>query len=77
MNAEILTYSRAKGIFAGITLNGASVRRDDDSTEAIYRHEVPTRDLLTGVVPPPPEAHAFLDAIKEAKVQSAASRQPR
>src|SRR5580658_6829401 len=35
LNTEILTYSRAKGIFAGITLNGAAIRRDDDSTEAI------------------------------------------
>jgi lipid-binding SYLF domain-containing protein len=74
MNAEILTYSRAKGIFAGITLNGASVRRDDDSTQAFYGHEVPTRDLLTGVVPPPPGSNAFLDAIKDAKGQATASR---
>jgi len=74
MNAEILTYSRAKGIFAGVTLNGAAVRRDDDSTEAIYGHEVATRSLLTGEVPPPPEAHAFLDAIKDARVQATASR---
>lgn len=74
MNAEILTYSRAKGIFAGITLNGAAVRRDDDSTEAMYGHEVSTRSLLTGEVPPPPGAHAFLDAIKDARAQASASR---
>jgi lipid-binding SYLF domain-containing protein len=74
MNAEILTYSRAKGIFAGITLNGAAVRRDDDSTNDFYGHEIPTRDLLTGQVPPPAGAHAFLDAIRDAKVQAAASR---
>jgi lipid-binding SYLF domain-containing protein len=74
MNAEILTYSRARGIFAGITLDGAAVRRDDDSTEAIYGREVPTRDLLRGVVPPPPAAHAFLDAIRNARTQATASR---
>ena len=74
MNAEILTYSRAKGIFAGITLNGAGVRRDDDSTEAEYGHEVSTRAILTGQVPPPPGSHAFLDAIRDAKAQSTASR---
>ena len=34
MDTEILTYSRAKGAFAGLTLNGARFRRDDDSTEA-------------------------------------------
>lgn len=74
MNAEILTYSRAKGVFAGVTLNGAGVRRDDDSTEAFYGHEVPTRNLLTGEVPPPPAAHAFLSAIREAKAQASASK---
>jgi lipid-binding SYLF domain-containing protein len=74
LNAEILTYSRAKGIFAGVTLTGAGIRRDDDSTEAFYGHEVPTRSLLTGEVPPPPGAHAFLDAIKDAKRQATASK---
>lgn len=74
MNTEILTYSRAKGVFAGLTLNGAGIRRDDDSTEAFYGHLVPTRDLLTGEVPVPPGASAFLDAIKSAKAQARASR---
>ena len=74
MNAEILTYSRAKGIFAGITLNGAGVRRDDDSTEAEYGHEVSTRAILTGQVPPPAGASAFLDSIRDAKAQASASR---
>jgi len=74
MNAEILTYSRAKGVFAGVTLNGAGVRRDDDSTQAFYGKEIPTRDLLTGQVAVPAGAHAFLDAIREAKAQSASSR---
>jgi lipid-binding SYLF domain-containing protein len=74
LNTEILTYSRAKGIFAGITLNGAAIRRDDDSTEAIYGHEISTRRILMGEVPPPAEAHAFLSAIRDAKMQAAASR---
>jgi len=73
MNAEILTYSRARGIFAGITLNGAAIRRDDDSTEAIYGHEISTRRILMGEVPPPAEARAFLSAIRDAKMQAAAA----
>jgi lipid-binding SYLF domain-containing protein len=74
LNTEILTYSRAKGIFAGITLNGAGIRRDDDSTEAMYGHDIPTRSILTGAVPPPPGASAFLDAVHNAKLQAKASQ---
>src|ERR1700690_4249583 len=56
LNTEVLTYSRAKGIFAGLTLTGAAIRRDDDSTEAVYGAEIPTRRILRGEVPPPPQA---------------------
>ncbi len=70
LNAEILTYSRAKGIFAGVTLNGASIRRDDDSTEAMYGHEISTRRILMGEVTPPPAAQPFLDAVRNAKEQA-------
>ncbi|MGA2535984.1 MAG: lipid-binding SYLF domain-containing protein [Terracidiphilus sp.] len=74
MDAEILTYSRAKGVFAGLTLNGASIRRDDDSTLAEYGHEVATRDVLMGQVAQPPGSGVFLDAIRAAKLQAKASR---
>jgi lipid-binding SYLF domain-containing protein len=77
MNAEILTYSRAKGVFAGVTLNGAAVRRDDDSTEAFYGHEIPTRDILTGQVVPPDGSNAFLDAIRDAHSQARAAADSR
>jgi lipid-binding SYLF domain-containing protein len=70
LNAEILTYSRARGIFAGVTLNGAAIRRDDDSTDAMYGHEIPTRRILTGEVAPPPAAEPFLDAVRSAKEQA-------
>jgi lipid-binding SYLF domain-containing protein len=73
LNTEILTYSRAKGAFAGITLNGASIRRDDDSTDAIYGHDVSTRRILEGRVAVPAAAHQFLDAVRGAKAQAVAS----
>ncbi|MBV9086952.1 MAG: lipid-binding SYLF domain-containing protein, partial [Acidobacteriaceae bacterium] len=60
LNTEILTYSRAKGAFAGITLNGSDLRRDDKSTEAIYGKEVTSRDVLMGKVRPPAAARPFL-----------------
>jgi lipid-binding SYLF domain-containing protein len=73
MIAEILTYSRARGAFAGLTLTGASIRRDDDSTEAIYGHEVSNRRILRGEVAVPESAQPFLDAVRNAKAQAIAS----
>src|ERR1017187_6502021 len=70
LNTEILTYSRAKGAFAGLTLNGASIRRDDDSMEGFYGRHVSTRAVLAGKVAVPAAARPFLTAIHEAKGQS-------
>jgi len=74
LETEILTYSRAKGAFAGLTLSGASVRRDDDSMQAIYGREVTTRSVLTGKVAATPEAQSFLNAVRNAKAQAVAQK---
>ncbi len=74
MNAEILTYSRAKGAFAGLTLNGAAVKPDEDSMKAVYGPDATERSVLLGKVEAPASAHAFLAAVREAKAQSAASK---
>lgn len=73
LDTEILTYSRAKGAFAGVTLNGASIRRDEDSTEAVYGHDISTRRILQGEVAVPASARSFIDAVRDAKRQSIAS----
>jgi SH3 domain-containing YSC84-like protein 1 len=73
LETEILTYSRARGAFAGVALTGAAIRRDDDSTEAIYGHDVSTGRILRGEVAVPESAHAFLDAVMNAKAQSIAA----
>ena len=73
MEAEILTYSRARGAFAGLTLNGASIRHDEDSTRAIYGHNVSNHKILQGEVAMPAGAHTFLAAIRSAKAQAIAS----
>lgn len=72
LNTEILTYSRAKGAFAGLTLNGASIRRDDDSMEAIYGRNVSTRAVLTGKVAATEASERFLNAVRGAKAQAIA-----
>src|SRR6202158_23028 len=70
MDTEILTYSRAKGAFAGLTLEGASLRRDSDSEHAIYGRHVTTRAILLGKVAAPSAARPFLAEIREAKAQA-------
>jgi SH3 domain-containing YSC84-like protein 1 len=63
-DSEILTYSRAKGLFAGISLNGAVVQQDNDSTRAIYHKKIGQRKILSGSVAAPAAASAFLAAVK-------------
>jgi lipid-binding SYLF domain-containing protein len=73
LDTEILTYSRARGAFAGLTLSGAYIRRDDDSTSAIYGQRRSTRSILTGRVAAPASAQSFLNAVRNAKAQAVAS----
>ena len=65
MNAQILSYSRTKGLFAGLDLSGAAVRQDMDSTVALYGKSIPFRTILSGEVPPPPSTMAFLNAVSK------------
>lgn len=78
MRAEVLTYSRARGAFAGITLNGAVIKQDEDDTVALYGKMIPSQRILSGSVPPPAGAHAFLAEVskyfREAKSGEAASK---
>jgi len=73
LNAEILTYSRAKGIFAGLTLNGAAVHQDEDAMHAFYGPNVTVRQALMGEVPPPPGSMSFLGAVRSAREQAKAA----
>ena len=63
MRAQVLTYSRARGIFAGVSLAGAVINQDKDSTREFYGRMVPFKTSLTGEVDPPAGAHAFLTAL--------------
>jgi lipid-binding SYLF domain-containing protein len=62
MRAELLTYSRARGLFAGITLNGEVVKQDRDDTRDFYGRMVSFRSVLTGLVAPPAGSEPFLKA---------------
>jgi SH3 domain-containing YSC84-like protein 1 len=70
MNTEMLTYSRSKGIFAGLTLEGAVIEQDNDSTRAIYGKHMMFRNILSGKVATPRSAEAFMKAVGEAGHQA-------
>lgn len=63
MTAEILSYSRSRGLFAGVSLEGGTLRQDDSANQDLYGKAVDNRTILTGGVLAP-EAKAFLAAIK-------------
>jgi SH3 domain-containing YSC84-like protein 1 len=66
LNTELLTYSRSKGAFAGLTLEGAVIEQDADSTEAIYGKDIPFRKILMGGIPAPASAAPFMAALHRA-----------
>lgn len=65
LNTEILTYSRSQGVFAGITLDGAVVEQDSDSTRAIYGRDRAFHAILSGRVAAPKSTMGFMKAIAE------------
>ncbi len=62
--AEILTYSRARGLFAGIALDGATLRPARGANQHLYGNDLATTDILRGGVPAPDAARPLLEALK-------------
>lgn len=63
MRAQVLTYSRARGVFAGVSLNGAVVKQDKDTTREFYGHMVTSKASLLGEVEAPATANPFLTTL--------------
>lgn len=70
MRSEVLTYSRARGLFAGVDLSGAAVTQDKDETRLLYGKFVPFEEILGGKVPPTASSEAFLAAVRRYSEQS-------
>jgi lipid-binding SYLF domain-containing protein len=70
MKAEVLTYSRARGLFAGIDLSGSSITQDKDETRVLYGSFVPFPEILTGKVQPPSSSESFLATVRKYSIQS-------
>jgi len=66
LRAEILTYSRARGLFAGVSLAGSTLRPDNDANERVYGKKISARDIvLHHAVPPPPSAALLLSTLRK------------
>jgi lipid-binding SYLF domain-containing protein len=65
LKAEVLTYSRARGIFAGIDLNGSAITQDKDETRVLYGQFSPFSDILSGKVRPKESTEPFLAAVRK------------
>ncbi|HLQ50470.1 MAG: hypothetical protein AUH86_22620 [Acidobacteria bacterium 13_1_40CM_4_58_4] len=63
MRAQVLSYSRARGVFAGLELNGAVIKQDKDSTREFYGRMVPFNTSLTGTIDAPANAYSFLNTL--------------
>ena len=72
LDTQMLTYSRSKGAFAGLTLEGAVIQQDSDSTTAVYGKDVKFQSVLLGKVPTPPEARPFVESVSHAVRASSA-----
>ena len=73
LRAQVLSYSRARGVFAGLALSGAVVGQDKDSTREFYGRMVPFKTSLTGQIDSPAGAFPFLNSLAK-WAKSAASK---
>jgi lipid-binding SYLF domain-containing protein len=65
LTAEILTWSRAKGLFAGISLSGATLREDEDWNTELYGKALKNREIITGDTPPPAAAAPLMEQLNK------------
>lgn len=65
LTAEILTWSRAKGLFAGISLSGATLREDEDWNTELYGKSIKNREIITGNTAPPAAAAPLMEQLNK------------
>ncbi len=70
MRAEVLSYSRARGVFAGVALNGAAITQDEDETRALYGDKASFEQVLAGKVAPPAGSDTFLATVRKYSAQA-------
>ncbi len=75
MKAEVLSYSRSRGAFVGIDLNGAAIKQDKDETALLYGKFIPFEDILSGKIPAPSTAETFLATVRKYAREAAQEKQ--
>ena len=63
MKAEMLSYSRARGLFAGISLEGSTLRPDNDANTLVYGSQIPAREIVKGTVAVPSAAKGMIEVL--------------
>jgi lipid-binding SYLF domain-containing protein len=71
MKAQMLSYSRSRGVFGGVSLSGATLRPDGDANENLYGRAVKPEEIITGKVPMPPEAGQLISELQHSQSVSA------
>ena len=65
MKAEMLSYSRARGLFAGVSLEGTTLRPDNDGNTLVYGSQIPARDIVKGSIAVPSAAQPMVDILNQ------------
>ncbi len=63
MRAEMLAWSRSRGLYVGIALQGSTIRQDTSENKDLYGREIPNKEIVTGKVKPPAAAQEFMTAL--------------
>ena len=75
LDAEMLSYSRAKGVFGGVSLSGATLHVDGDANEHLYGKKISAEEIMAGKVQSPPEAQQLIASLQ--KSQNVARQKPK
>jgi lipid-binding SYLF domain-containing protein len=65
MQAEMLTYSRSRGLFAGVSLEGSTLRPDNEANTLVYGSAIPSRDIVKGTIAVPSAAREMIDVLNQ------------
>ena len=74
MRAEILTYSRARGLFAGVSLEGSTLRSDGDANQRLYGRKIEAREIVASAAPLPSDAKPLIDLLNKRSPRNLSDR---